>query len=50
MQGFVYVALVTDVFARRIVCWCLSGSMRSDFVPDVFGRHFTIASPSTAMP
>ncbi len=30
-QGFVYVAFVIDVFARRIVGWRVSRSMRTDF-------------------
>ena len=29
-RGFVYVAFVIDVFARRIVGWCASTSLRSD--------------------
>jgi transposase InsO family protein len=33
-QGFVYVAFVIDVFARRIVGWRMSRSMRTDFVLD----------------
>jgi putative transposase len=33
-QGFVYVAFVIDVFARRIVGWRVSKSMRTDFVLD----------------
>jgi len=33
-QGWVYVAFVIDVFARRIVGWRVSRSMRSDFVLD----------------
>ena len=32
--GFVYVAFVIDVFARRIVGWRVSSSMRTDFVLD----------------
>ena len=32
--GFVYVAFVIDVFARRIVGWRVSRSMRTDFVLD----------------
>jgi len=32
--GFVYVAFVIDVFARRIVGWRVSTSMRTDFVLD----------------
>jgi putative transposase len=33
-SGFVYVAFITDVFARRIVGWRVSNSMRTDFVLD----------------
>lgn len=33
-QGWLYVAFVIDVFARRIVGWRVSRSMRSDFVLD----------------
>jgi putative transposase len=33
-NGFVYVAFVIDVFARRIVGWRVSSSMRTDFVLD----------------
>lgn len=33
-QGFVYVAFVIDVFARRVVGWRASRSMRTDFVLD----------------
>jgi transposase InsO family protein len=33
-QGFVYVAFVVDVFARRIVGWRVSASLRTDFVLD----------------
>jgi len=32
--GFVYVAFVIDVFARRIVGWRVSASLRADFVLD----------------
>jgi putative transposase len=33
-QGFVYVAFIVDVFARCIVGWRVSRSMRTDFVLD----------------
>jgi transposase InsO family protein len=33
-SGFVYVAFITDVFARKIVGWRVSNSMRTDFVLD----------------
>ncbi len=32
--GFVYVAFIVDVFARRIVGWRVSASLRTDFVLD----------------
>jgi putative transposase len=33
-HGFVYVAFVVDVFARRIVGWRVSASLKTDFVLD----------------
>ena len=33
-RGFVYVALVIDAFARRIVGWRVSSSLRSDLALD----------------
>lgn len=33
-RGFVYVAFVIDVFARRIVGWRVSGALHTDFVLD----------------
>lgn len=33
-RGFVYVAFVIDVFARRIVGWRVSASLQTDFVLD----------------
>jgi putative transposase len=43
-QGFVYVAFVIDVYARRIVGWRVSRSMQTDFVLDaleqaLYARH-----------
>ena len=43
-QGWLYVAFVIDVFARRIVGWRVSSSMRTDFVLDaleqaLYDRH-----------
>src|SRR5690606_34718255 len=43
-QGFVYVAFVIDVFARRIVGWRVSGSMRTDFVLDALEQACTRVS------
>ena len=36
--GFVYVAFVIDVFARRIVGWRVSSSVRTDFVLDALDQ------------
>jgi putative transposase len=33
-RGFVYVAFVIDVFARRIDGWRVPASLRTDFVLD----------------
>jgi putative transposase len=33
-QGWLYVAFVIDVYARRIVGWRVSSSMHTDFVLD----------------
>ena len=45
-SGFVYAAFVVDVFARRIVGWRVSGSLRTDLVLDaleqaLWSRHGT---------
>ncbi|MBB3219897.1 transposase InsO family protein [Massilia umbonata] len=44
-QGFVYVAFVIDVFARRIVGWRVSSSMRTDFVLDVLEQALYARQP-----
>jgi putative transposase len=37
-RGFVYVAFVIDVFARRIVGWRASSSLRSELVLDALDQ------------
>lgn len=37
-RGFVYVAFVIDVFARRLVGWRVSSSLRTDFVLDALDQ------------
>ena len=44
-QGFVDVAFVIDVFARRIVGWRVSGSMRTDFVLDALEQALYARQP-----
>ena len=45
-QGFVYVAFVLDVFARRIVGWKVSGSARTDFVLDALEQALHARRPA----
>jgi len=49
--GFVYVAFVIDVFARRIVGWRVSSSMRTDLVLDALEQaiHARGSAPSTGL-
>lgn len=44
-QGFVYVAFVIDVFARRIVGWKVSSSARTDFVLDALEQALHARRP-----
>ncbi len=44
-QGFVYVAFVIDVFARRIVGWRVGSSMRTDFVLDALEQALYARAP-----
>ena len=44
-QGFAYVAFVIDVFARRIVGWRVSRSMRTDFVLDALEQALYARQP-----
>ena len=44
-QGFVYVAFVIDVFARRIVGWKVSRSARTDFVLDALEQALYARRP-----
>jgi transposase InsO family protein len=45
-QGFVYVAFVVDVFARRIVGWSVSRSLRADFVLDALEQALHQRKPA----
>jgi transposase InsO family protein len=44
-QGWLYVAFVTDVYARRIVGWQVSSSMRTDFVLDALEQALHARQP-----
>ena len=44
-QGFVYVAFIIDVFARRIVGWRVSSSARTDFVLDALEQALYARQP-----
>ncbi len=45
-QDWLYVAFVIDVYARRIVSWRVSSSMRTDFVLDALEHAFYARQPS----
>src|SRR6478752_7393606 len=45
-QGFVYVAFIIDVFARRIVGWRVSSTMRTDFVLDALEQALYERQPA----
>ncbi|WP_436407718.1 IS3 family transposase [Burkholderia seminalis] len=44
-QGFVYVAFIIDVYARYIVGWRVSSSMRTDFVLDALEQALYARQP-----
>jgi len=44
-QGWLYVAFIIDVFARRIVGWRLSNSMHTDFVLDALEQALYARQP-----
>jgi transposase InsO family protein len=46
-QGWLYVAFVIDVFARRIVGWRVSSSMTTDFVLDALEQALYARQPDT---
>jgi transposase InsO family protein len=48
-QGFVYVAFVVDVFARRIVGWRVSSSMQTDFVLDALEQALYARRPQDGL-
>lgn len=45
-QGWLYVAFVIDVYARRIVGWRVSSSMRADFVLDALEQALYARQPA----
>ncbi|SDX70346.1 Integrase core domain-containing protein [Thiocapsa roseopersicina] len=45
-QGFVYVAFIIDVFARCIVGWKVSSSMRTAFVLDALEQALAVRRPA----
>jgi len=47
-QGFVYVAFIIDVFARRIVGWRVSRSARTDFVLEALEQALYARRPAAS--
>ncbi|WGQ37149.1 IS3 family transposase [Alcaligenes faecalis] len=48
-QGWLYVAFVIDVFARRIVGWRVSNTMSTDFVLDALEQALYDRSPAESL-
>ena len=48
-QGWLYVAFVIDVFARRIVGWRVSNTMRTDFVLDALEQALYDRRPTESL-
>ncbi len=48
-QGRIYVAFVIDVFARYIVVWRVSTSMRTDFVLDALEQSLNARQPTDTL-
>ena len=46
-QGWLFVAFIIDVFARRIVGWRVSSSMRTDFVLDALEQALFDRQPQS---
>ena len=49
-QGWLYVAFIVDVFARRIVGWRVSRSMTTDFVLDALEQALCARQPARDSP
>ena len=48
-RGFVYVAFVIDVFARRIVGWRVDTTVRSDLALDALEQALQVRVPNIMM-
>ena len=45
-QGFLYVAVVIDVFSRRVVGWCMAGHLRTELILDALDMAVSVRRPS----
>jgi putative transposase len=48
-QGFVYLAVVLDVFSRRIVGWAMAEHMRTELVADALAMALHQRRPETGV-
>ena len=49
-RGFIYVAFVIDAFARRIVGWRVSNTLRTDLAFDALQPTLYDRAPATQQP
>jgi len=48
-QGFLYVAVVLDVFSRRIVGWSMAGHLRTELILDALDMAISVRRPADGL-
>jgi len=48
-EGFLYVAMVLDVFSRRVVGWSMAAHMRTEVVTDALGMAIARRRPAAGL-
>jgi len=48
-QGFLYVAVVLDVFSRRVVGWCMAGHLRTELILDALDMAISVRRPDEGL-
>jgi len=48
-QGFLYVAVVIDVFSRRVVGWSMAGHLRTELIVDALDMAISVRHPGRGL-
>jgi putative transposase len=48
-QGFLYVAVVIDVFSRRVVGWSMAGHLRTELIVEALDMAISVRQPSEGL-